>query len=311
MPLNEQQKKDLLRLISENPQQAIKRIKNLEAEDLESLSGEELFDKAVYGGQLNVANAIIERYALVTNDSNLKKLKPLAIDYDESANNTGLYKMNRVHCVSPVALIQYKYLVGEQKDNYLNAIKEETKKLRIMGIEKLLEVTRDPHKKALSEALETYKGTIFISDNFSLIKLQKIIDDAANSVSMDDKNSTTYKKAMAATSTAAKLDRECELFRQNRNHYVHPPLEDFQRQLNTFLNAPSNNILKESRGFGEAMAAIGNAISRYTGIGYLIAATQGKFQEFHEFKWKFFNEKTESETQQENIGSKINPQSGG
>ncbi|KTD69151.1 hypothetical protein Lste_2309 [Legionella steelei] len=308
----------IFKLIADNPLEAIKQIQTLDAEDLENaslgyLKDEQLFDKAIRAQQLDVANAIIERYGEVHKKEDLKhylgkqQLKPLAIDYQDG-QNTYVYDMNMVRCMSLTAFRFYKDLVSEQKDEYLKSIQAETKQLRILGVEELLKVTHNPAKQELSKALKSYKE----GKSFADVELNKAITKAFSSLDRDEKAKETisYQQADAALATAINLDNACSQFR-SQSRFAHSSLDSFKSNISGILNHSSNNILKENRSFADKMASIGNVVARYTGIGYVVAAVQGKFQDFHDFKWTLFNEKTKFETQQENIGSQITPKAGG
>ncbi|CAM3134002.1 Uncharacterised protein [Legionella steigerwaltii] len=302
--------------IGDNPTEAIKLIQTLDADDLENgklglFKKEQLFEKAIRANQLDVANAIIERYAQVVETSKMQnsqtgkylkeRLKPLPIDYPHT--DTYAYDMNMVRCIKLDTLPFYKDLIDKQKGVYLKSIQEEIKEFRIMGVEELLKVTHGPVKQKLSKALKSYKENLFAD-----ALLNQEIDNAFASLAKDRKakESISYQQAWASLKTAAQLDAACLQLQQ-----ASCSLTSFKTDVGNILSNPSNNILKENRSFADKMASIGNFVARYTGIGYVVAATQGKFRDFHDFKWTLFNEKTKFETQHENIGSQITPKAGG
>ncbi|QRN03986.1 hypothetical protein GH742_08960 [Legionella sp. MW5194] len=281
-------------IANEQDTAAIQLVKGLSKEELEKgnlgvTKGYHLFDYAVAEGRLDVANAIVKRYAEVTDN---KVLKPLAIDYENTDKNTMIYRMNNAPFMSFYYFDSYTFLVERQKMDFLEKIKDKSKDLRIMGVEKLLKLTTDPTAHtALEKALASYKR-----DSFALNQLEHAITTAKRVMDPEDKRTLNFRKAEACLSTSKQLDERCDHFR-DQSHYSHQSLESFNDNINGILKSPGNEVLKRSRGPGEILASIGNFVLRYLGIGFAMAEVQGKSDEYKQRAWDIFNRKTASETQ--------------
>ncbi|STX51779.1 Uncharacterised protein [Legionella busanensis] len=104
-------------------------------------SGLIYFDLAIFADNVEIANAIITRYAKLTNNT---KLKPLQIDF---SNNEPFIQFYHLNCLPPImcrfSAPAYITLIDLQKEKYIQFIKEEIKNLKIIGVIKFLELFID------------------------------------------------------------------------------------------------------------------------------------------------------------------------
>ncbi|MGL5742718.1 MAG: hypothetical protein ACRCXC_09335 [Legionella sp.] len=292
MTIHTNELKQIFNLIcDEQPRQAMLLIQGLNQEDLEysALGATEqwhLFDLAVQNNLLDVANAIVEKYAQLTNDVHRK---PLSIDYNEYDNNTVRYYMNTLFFMDVSILTTYKFLVDQQKRIYVHQIHIEIKKLRILAVEKLLELTANSlmHNKLL-HALLAYED-----NSYQLGALNDVIVAVRRLLGAKSTPTSSFQKAVAVLSTVDKLDAACSTF-DLQTHNKHASLSEFIEGTTDILNHHSNEILKQSQVFKDRLVRIGQAIMS-TGVGYVVASFLGKPREFNEHKWSLFRNKTKSE----------------
>lgn len=266
-------------------------IQDLTQEDLENSSlgvtkQWYLFDWAVVNGLMDVANAIIERYAFVTKD---RWLKPLLIDYYVTDDNTIRYTMNTLNFMSSSILSQYLMLIDEHKMIFVYKIEVEIKKFRLIALEKLLELTVILSiDNRFRKALTSYKEI-----SIHLIQLNKLIVEAMSSLSCILAGTITYQELFTSIKTADQLDEVCAEF-NNTDHYSIYSLEKYRSKIYSILNHPTNNILKQDKEYKAALTRIADIA-----IGSSVAVVVNKSKEPSNSQWTFFSKNSNNEEQEE------------
>ncbi|MBA2709806.1 MAG: hypothetical protein H0U57_04335 [Tatlockia sp.] len=267
-----------------------------------------LCEWAIEKGNLEVANAIISLYP---------NLQPLTIDFGLS----DLVNFKRSpSLISFESLDLYKYLVKDQRETYCDEILAESKELRIKAVKDLIDLVLDnPIKNTLLKSLINYINNSYtITDlNQSIEKaLQSYRKDAFDSLKTlnpdvsDKKFNKLLEENLKADKDFAKINgafHTVNSLDKIVNDYKDLPgksLAEFKQNTKRALES-HKDILQSSRGYGELIASIGNALMRFTGVGFVIAGIKGKYEDYKHDKWRIFSEQTKSAEKQENLDAAI------
>ncbi|MBA2651399.1 MAG: hypothetical protein H0U73_03910 [Tatlockia sp.] len=267
-----------------------------------------LCEWAIERGNLEVANAIISLYP---------NFQPLTIDFGLN----DLINFKRLpSLINFESLDLYKSLVKDQRETYCDGILAESKELRIKAVKDLIDIVKDNSiKNTLFKALIDY-----INNSYTITDLNPSIDNALKSYREDKiislktlnpeasdkkvnkmlvenlKADKDFAKISGALLTVNSIDKIVDDYK----YLPGKPLAEFKQNAKKALES-NKDILQSSRGYGELIASIGNALMRFTGVGFVIAGIKGKYEDYKHDKWRIFSEQTKSAEKQENIDAAI------
>ncbi|WP_131781501.1 hypothetical protein [Legionella gresilensis] len=200
--------------------------------------GTHLFDLTIFADNFEIANAIIAKYAQLTNNI---QLKPLTIDFNNNDTFLQLYHLNSLPPIMcRFSVPAYITLIDLQKEKYIQSIKEEIKNLKIIGAVKFLELFTDIELKGevLKQSFVDRVHSVDLNEIRVFANLNKAIKQTINQAKKIDYqqlDSYTEKIAIAAINVADDLERLADEFLEEQRDGPHKPLSVFINQIMSYL----------------------------------------------------------------------------